>query len=76
MSEYIIYGKRINYMDKDGKIITDKTFRALDSNGVRVFKKNDAMSYASKEDAQKVLDKPSIQENIKKGLIKFDIRRG
>lgn len=64
---YLIYGKRIGI---------DKTFRALDYNGVRVNKLADAMAYATKEDAQEILDKPSIKEKIESGQLEFEIRRG
>ena len=67
MAVYIIYGKRV------GK---DKTFRALDANGVRVNKLKDAMAYATKEDALEILEKPNIKENIEKGLLEFDVRKG
>ena len=67
MAVYIIYGKRI------GK---DKTFRALDSNGVRVNKLKNAMAYATKEDALEILEKPNIKESIEKGLLEFDVRKG
>jgi len=74
--EYLIYGKRKGVLNKDGEPVFDKTFRALDANGVRVSKKSDAMSYATKEDALSILNKPNIKENIDLGLIEFDIRRG
>lgn len=67
MAVYIIYGKRV------GK---DRTFRALDANGVRVNKLKDAMAYATKEDALEILEKPNIKENIEKGLLEFDVRKG
>ena len=67
MAVYIIYGKRV------GK---DRTFRALDANGVRVNKLKDAMAYATKEDALEILEKPNIKESIEKGLLEFDVRKG
>lgn len=67
MSVYIIYGKRI------GK---DKTFRALNSKGVRVNKLSEAMAYATKEDALEVLESPMIKQKIKEGLLEFDVRKG
>lgn len=67
MAVYIIYGKRV------GK---DKTFRALDANGVRVNKLENAMAYATKEDALEILEKPNIKESIEKGLLEFDVRKG
>jgi len=67
MAVYIIYGKRV------GK---DKTFRALDANGVRVNKLENAMAYATKEDALEILEKSNIKESIEKGLLEFDVRKG
>lgn len=59
MSEFLIYGKHIkSWKDKKGKTHEpDKTFRALDGSGVRVNKLDQAFSYATKEDAQEVIDK-------------------
>jgi hypothetical protein len=74
MPEFLIYGKRTGY-PCNGEPVYDATFRALDAKGVRVTKLSDAMSYATREDAQEMLDKPRIQENVKKGLLQFDIRR-
>ena len=65
--EYLIYGKRNGI---------DKTFRALDKDGVRVSKKSEAMSYATKEDALEILNTPDIQKNIEEGKVEFDVRRG
>lgn len=66
MSVYIIYGKR------NGQ---DKTFRALDSKGVRVNKLSEAMAYATKEDAYEVLEQPHIKKIVEEGLATFDVRR-
>ena len=74
MPEFLIYGKRTGY-PCNGEPVYDATFRALDAKGVRVTKLSDAMSYATREDAKEMLDKPRIQENIKKGLLQFDILR-
>lgn len=56
---YLIYGKRAE----------DKKFVALDAKGHRVTKLNNAMAYATKEDAQAIVDKFG-RENCK-----FDIRK-
>ena len=59
MSEWLIYGKRTQpWQDAKGKMhYPDKTFRALNADGVRVTSLNKAFSYATKEDAQERLDK-------------------
>lgn len=62
--------------DSEGNPVFDKTFRALDSNGIRVNKLSDAMSYATKEDALEIIQSEKIQSNIKAGLVEFDVRRG
>lgn len=67
MAVYLIYGRRV------GK---DKTFRALDSKGVRVNKLSNAMAYATKEDALEVLETPAIKQKIEEGLLEFDVRKG
>lgn len=51
---YLIYGKRTCLVNGGGP---DKKFAALDSRGHRVTKLADAMSYATKEDAQTIIDK-------------------
>lgn len=71
MAVYIIYGKRTGFNNK-----YDKTFRALDPNGIRVNKLENAMAYATKEDALEILNKPEIQDNIALGLLEFDVRKG
>lgn len=77
MSEWLIYGKHlIPWIDSKGKMRDpDKTFRALNAQGVRVTKLSDAMSYASKEDAQEVLDKPETKARIKREEVMFQIRK-
>lgn len=56
---YLIYGKRTKPVkygnDKIGG--PDKTFRALTYQGVRVTKLSEAGEYATKEDAQEIVDK-------------------
>lgn len=68
MSEYLIYGKRQGQLI-DGVPTYDKTFRALDSRGKRVIKLDQAMSYATKEDAQEIIDKKGRPDCI------FEIRK-
>lgn len=76
MAQWLLYGKRTGLIDlKTKQPVYDKTFKALDSYGVRVNKLSDAMSYAEKSDIQEILDKPKIKANIDAGLVKFDIRR-
>ena len=73
---YLIYGKRTGLVDpQTGKPVYDKTFRALDSWGIRVVKLMDAMAYATKEDAQELLDKPGTKKRIEDGLVQFEIRK-
>jgi hypothetical protein len=74
--EYILYGKRNGVLNDNGQPIFDKVFRPLNSNGVRVIKKKDAMSYATKEDILEILNRPNILKKIQQGLLKFDIRKG
>ena len=77
MAEYLIYGKHLTpWVDSKKKLREpDKTFRALDARGVRVTRLDDAMSYATQEDAQEVLDKPGTKARIDKGEVCFEIRR-
>ena len=76
MAEWFLYGKRTGLVNpKTNKPVYDKTFRALDSHGVRVVKLSDAMSYAEKSDIQDILNRPAIKANIDAGLVEFDIRR-
>lgn len=50
---YLIYGKRTCLVNGHGP---DKKFAALDSKGRRVTKLSAAMSYATKKDAQAVIN--------------------
>ena len=77
MAEYLIYGKHLTpWVDSKKKLREpDKTFRALDMHGVRVVRLDNAMSYASIEDAQAILDKPGTKARIEKGEVAFEIRR-
>lgn len=77
MAEYLIYGKHlVPWVDKKGKMREpDSRFAALTANGVRVSRLDQAMSYATKEDAQAVLDKPATKARIKRGEVCFEIRR-
>lgn len=69
---YLIYGRRTGKKVK-GEPVYDKTFRALNYRGVRVNKLADAGEYATKEDAQEVLDK-KCKDIIEQGLAIFEIR--
>lgn len=73
MSEYAIYGKRIG-LKVNGIETFDKTFRALNYQGVRVNKLTDAGTYATKEDAQEVINK-KCQEYIDQKLVLYEIRK-
>ena len=73
MTSWLIYGKRTGLSHK-GKPVFDTYFRALDSKGCRVTKLQDAMSYATKEDAQEILDKFVAKNIIEQGLVQFEIR--
>lgn len=68
MSEYLIYGKR-NGQYVNGFPTYDKTFRALDGFGKRVTNLNQAMSYATREDAQEIINKKGRKDCI------FEIRK-
>lgn len=50
---YLIYGKRTRLVNNGGP---DKKFAALDAKGHRVTKLSNAMSYATKEDAQAIIN--------------------
>lgn len=54
---YLIYGKRTCLVNGGGP---DKKFAALDAKGHRVTKLSNAMSYATKEDAQAIIDKMGL----------------
>ena len=68
MAEYLIYGKRQGQLI-NGVPTYDKTFRALNSFGLRVTKLDQAMSYATKEDAQEIIDKKGRSDCL------FEIRK-
>ena len=76
MPEYAIYGKRTGLPGgKYNQPVYDKRFAALTYSGVRVSRLADAGTYATKEDAQEVLNKPETVKRIKDGLCVFEIRR-
>lgn len=68
MSQYLIYGKRQGQLVK-GVPVYDKIFKALNGFGKRVVKLDDAMSYATREDAQEVIDKKGRKDCL------FEIRK-
>lgn len=78
MAEFLLYGKHLkNWRDSKGRWHEpDSTFRALDASGVRVSRLANAMSYATKEDAQAIIDKPGTKARIERGEVAFEIRRG
>ena len=73
MSSWLIYGKRTGKIE-NGEPVYDKMFKALDYNGVRVTKLVDAGEYATKEDAQEVID-TKCSYYADKGLCEFEIRK-
>lgn len=77
MSEWLIYGKHAKpWIDSKGKLREpDSRFAALDVHGVRVSRLDNAMSYATKEDAQAVIDKPKTKARVNNGEVIFEIRR-
>lgn len=75
MIGWLIYGKRTGLTGKTKQPVFDKTFRALDSVGRRVTTLTDAMCYATKKDAQMILDKPATKKLIDAGLVTFEIRK-
>lgn len=72
MGQFAIYGKRTGLTVK-GEPVYDKQFRALKYNGVRVNKLTEAGVYATKEDAQKVIDE-KCKEYEDAGLAVYQIR--
>lgn len=70
---YLIYGKRQGLV-VDGEPVYDKMFKALDYGGVRVTKLADAGEYATREDAQEVIDK-KCAEYKNAGLCEYQIRK-
>lgn len=63
---YLIYGKRTKTIKGHGP---DSKFAPLDVAGCRVTKLADAMAYATKEDAQEMIDKNQHPDII------FEIRK-
>lgn len=64
---YLLYGKRtlpIEDYSTHEIMGPDKTFAALDWNGVRVTKKSDAFEYATKEDAEERLSKIKLRPGV------------
>ena len=73
MSKWLIYGKRTGKL-LNGEPVYDKTFKALDYSGKRVIKLSDAGTYATREDAQKVLDE-KCADLAEAGLCQYEIRK-
>lgn len=76
MSQWLIYGKHLKpWVDSKNKWHEpDATFRALNYRGVRVTKLVDAGEYATREDAQEVLDRPLTKAKIENGEVALEIR--
>lgn len=73
MPQWLIYGKRTGKIE-NGEPVYDKTFKALNYSGVRVTKLVDAGTYATREDAQDVIDK-KCTDYKEAGLCKYEIRK-
>lgn len=72
MATFAIYGKRTGLI-VNGVPIYDKQFRALDYRGIRVSKLEQAGTYATKEDAQKVVDE-KCKDYKDAGLAEYQVR--
>lgn len=74
---FLLYGKHTkSWRDKNGKMREpDSRFAALDARGRRVSRLDQAMSYATKEDIQEILDRPAVKARIERGEVAFDIRK-
>lgn len=71
---FLIYGKCTEPYNGNP---LQKNFKALDGNGIRVNKKTDAFEYATKEDAQEVIDKAikfHADHNLRYPVV-FNIRK-
>lgn len=72
---YYIYGKRtlpvFDLINRGGPMGPDKTFRPLDSKGLRVYKKVDAKTFNTKEEAQNFID----SNKWRKGVV-LEVRKG
>lgn len=73
MASWLLYGKRTG-MIVDGSPVYDKNFKALRYDGVRANKLSEAGEYATREDAQEVIDK-RCQPAINAGTAVFEIRK-
>lgn len=78
MTAYCVYGKRTapEHWDSISRsmIPQDKQFRAVNDRGVRVNKLEEAIMFASKEDAQEWLNKKLEGSGAKDGVV-WDIRK-
>ena len=73
MPAYLIYGKRTGKIE-NGEPVYDKMFKSLNYSGVRVTKLADAGTYATREDAQEIIDK-KCTEYRDAGLCEYEIRK-
>jgi len=70
---FLIYGKRTGKIE-DGVPVYDKMFKALDYSGVRVTKLANAGTYATREDAQNIID-TRCKDYKEAGLCEYEIRK-
>lgn len=77
MGEWLIYGKHTkSWQDKTNRWRDpDARFAALDGKGCRVSRLDQAMSYATKQDALEVISRPETQAKVDRGEVCFEIRR-
>lgn len=79
MPTYLIYGKVVKPVTVAGghHLEPQTKFRALNYQGVQVSRLADADDYATKEDAQEVIDKVTarLKKNGKEDCIIFEIRK-
>ena len=71
---YLIYGKRTG-KPLDGQPVFDKRFAALKYDGTRATKLTDAGTYATREDALEVINRPHNQKLVEQGLVVYEVRK-
>lgn len=66
MAEFAVYAKRTQPVrGNNGHIISpDNTFKPINSNGVRVAKKDIDITFATKEDAQEWIDSHTFHPGV------------